>query len=56
LTPADRRACIDALTELLAAGRLKHTIGARFPLADVAAAHEAVEGGRLIGNVVVDVA
>ena len=39
---------------MLEAGTLKHTIGARFPLDDIAAAHEAVEGGKVIGNVVVE--
>lgn len=53
LTPPDRRAALDGLSELLAAGRLSHTIGARFALDEMAAAHEAVEAGRLIGNVVV---
>lgn len=54
LTPADRRIALDGLTKLLANGRLSHTIGARFRLNDIAAAHEAVEGGKVMGNVVVD--
>jgi NADPH2:quinone reductase len=36
-------------------GRIKHAVGARFPLAQIAAAHEAVEGGKVIGNVVLDI-
>jgi NADPH2:quinone reductase len=36
-------------------GALTHPIAARFPLDDLAAAHEAVESGKLIGNVVVDI-
>jgi NADPH:quinone reductase-like Zn-dependent oxidoreductase len=36
----------------LEAGKLQHAIGATMPLADVAAAHEAVEQGRVMGNVV----
>jgi len=56
LTPQDRRAVVDGLSELLAGGRLLHTIGARFRLDDIAAAHEAVEGGELIGNVIVELA
>lgn len=51
----DRAAVIDGLTEMLTAGTLTHAIGARFSLGDIAAAHEAVESGRLIGNVIVDV-
>jgi NADPH:quinone reductase len=43
------------VTQLLAQGRLSHTIGPRFDLDDIVAAHEAVEGGKAIGNVVVDV-
>ncbi len=54
LTPEERRAAITDLTWMLEAGTLKHTIGARFPLDDIAAAHEAVERGKVIGNVVVD--
>lgn len=43
------------VTSLLAAGRLKHTIAQRFPLAEIAAAHEAVESGSVVGNVVLDI-
>jgi NADPH2:quinone reductase len=56
LTPHDRRAVVDGLSQLLASGRLSHTIGARFRLDDIATAHEAVEGGELIGNVIVELA
>jgi NADPH2:quinone reductase len=55
LGAADRLAAVDGLTRLLAAGQLAHTIGGRWPLDDIAAAHEAVEGGARVGNVVVDV-
>ena len=51
----DRRAVIGELSRLLAERRLSHTIGARFSLEDVAAAHEAVERGTSIGNVVVEI-
>ena len=54
LTPQDRRAVVDGLSQLLAARSLLHTVGARFKLNDVAAAHEAVEQGGVIGNVVVE--
>ncbi|QAU36076.1 NADPH:quinone reductase [Janthinobacterium sp. 17J80-10] len=56
LTPEQRRQGLDAISDLLAAGRLKHAIGARFSLDQIADAHEAVEGGKVMGNVVVDVA
>lgn len=54
LNPTDRRVALDGVTELLASGRLSHSIGARFTLNDIAAAHEAVEGGKMMGNVIVD--
>jgi NADPH2:quinone reductase len=54
LAPHDRHAGIDGLTQLLADGQLSHAIGMRFGFGDVAAAHEAVESGKVIGNVVVD--
>ena len=54
LNPVDRQMAIKNLTDLLANGRLSHTIGARFALDDIAGAHEAVEGGKVVGNVVLD--
>ena len=54
LTAAERCSALEGLNTLLADGRLIHTIGARFALDDIAAAHEAVEGGKVIGNVVID--
>jgi NADPH2:quinone reductase len=54
LSPTDRLVALDSLTRLLANGRLSHTIGCRFKLDEIVAAHEAVEGGKAIGNVVVD--
>jgi NADPH2:quinone reductase len=54
LTPEDRRATLDALAGMLERGDLIHTIGARFPLSEIAAAHEAVEAGATLGNVVID--
>ena len=53
LLPRDREATIAELEALLRAGCLQHAIGARFPLAQIADAHEAVEGGKVVGNVVV---
>ena len=54
LTPVDRQAAIASLTELLQTQQLQHAISRRFALADIVAAHEAVEAGQDIGNVVVD--
>jgi NADPH2:quinone reductase len=52
---AAHRAAARDLTAHLAAGRLKHSIARRFPLAEVAAAHEAMEAGHLNGKVIVEV-
>jgi NADPH2:quinone reductase len=43
------------LAQLLAGGKLRHNIAARLPLAAIADAHELVESGRAIGNVVLQV-
>lgn len=53
LSQDERRAGLGYLDAALAAGMLEHTIGARFTLEHVVAAHEAVEHGQVIGNVVV---
>lgn len=55
LPPVARRAAIRDLTMWLDAGQLDVRVGARFPLARTAEAHEAVESGAVIGNVIVDV-
>lgn len=48
----DRGAGVEELGALLAAGKLKHTIALRLPLAETARAHDLIEGGTLMGNVV----
>ena len=53
---AAHEAAIADVTRCLQAGTLRHLVDRHVPLADIAAAHEAVEGGAAIGNVVVDVA
>jgi NADPH2:quinone reductase len=45
--------CLDELNALLQKNALQHTIAATYPLKDIAQAHEAVEQGQLIGNVVI---
>lgn len=52
LTPSDRETALRGLQALLEEGKLTHTIGARFALNDIASAHEAVERGKVVGNVV----
>nr|WP_295465947.1 NADPH:quinone reductase [Mesorhizobium sp.] len=56
LKPEDRRATTAELTKYLEEGGIKHSVGPRFLLRDIARAHEEVEGGKAIGNVVLDVA
>jgi NADPH:quinone reductase len=53
LLPHDRASAIHTLDRLLRAGQLRHTVGQTFALDDIAAAHEAVESGRVVGNVVI---
>lgn len=52
--PAKAQACAD-ITAWLASGTATHAIAARFPLGQLVRAHEAVEGGRQTGHVVVEV-
>ncbi|TCZ63274.1 NADPH:quinone reductase [Roseicella aquatilis] len=54
LTPAQRALAVDTLQAWLRADLVRHAIAARVPLAECAAAHDAVEGGRFIGNLVLD--
>jgi NADPH2:quinone reductase len=55
LNDDDRRAALDGVSGVLRAGRLQHNVAARFPLDRIAEAHELVESGRAVGNVVVDI-
>ena len=56
LDAAERAAALGAIERALAAGKLITNIGKTFPLADIVAAHEAVEAGNVLGNVVVQIA
>ncbi len=56
LTAAERTAAIKVVTEMIEARRLIHNVALTVPLDDIIAAHEAVEQGRAIGNVVLAVA
>lgn len=55
LEEADRRRAIDTLNGFLARGDLVHQIAARLPLERIVEAHELVESGRAIGNVVLSI-
>ncbi|MGI8527419.1 MAG: NADPH:quinone reductase [Pseudolabrys sp.] len=52
LDQAERERTVGAISHALEQRRLKHNVGQTFPLAEIAAAHEAVEAGA-IGNVIV---
>lgn len=53
LLPADRARAIGDLDTLLRSGQLRHTVAQTFALEEIAAAHEAVETGGAVGNVVI---
>jgi NADPH2:quinone reductase len=53
LTPEERAAALSEITRLLEQNRLIHNVALTLPLDDIVAAHEAVERGKAMGNVVV---
>ena len=55
LAAADRARATAVLNRLLARGDLQHNVIERMTLDDVVKAHEAVEAGRLVGNLVLRV-
>ncbi len=56
LTSAEREAAIRTITEIMTTRRLIHNVAATFALDDIVAAHETVEAGKALGNVVVTLA
>ncbi len=56
IPPADRAGGLAELDVLLRTGHLRHTVALRLPLERIAEAHDRIEAGGLIGNVVLDVA
>jgi NADPH2:quinone reductase len=52
LTADERTRAVDAITRMLEANRLKHNVAQTYPLAEIVAAHQAVESGKVAGNVV----
>lgn len=55
LDPAERKAAIAGLTDLLEHGALPIRIGAAFPLEQIVLAHERQESGDVIGNIVMEI-
>ncbi len=55
LDAADRARATATLQRLLSRGELRHNVAERLPLAQIVKAHEAVEGGKLAGNLVLQV-
>jgi NADPH2:quinone reductase len=55
ISKAERDEAIGEITDLLKQGRLVHNVAMTFPLKDSVAAHEAVESGKVPGNVVLTI-
>jgi NADPH2:quinone reductase len=56
ISPEDRAAALAMMSRMLSDHTLTHAVAQTFPLSEIAAAHEAVESGRLIGNAVLQIA
>jgi NADPH:quinone reductase len=54
LSPEQRKKTIGAITGMLEAGTLQHAIAACFPLDRIVEAHETVERGTAMGNVILE--
>ena len=55
LTAQERAAAVGAINRMMEEKRLIHNVAKNFPLADMVSAHEAVEQGKALGNVVVTI-
>jgi NADPH:quinone reductase len=53
LTKEEHQAAIAGITQMLEQNRLVHNIAATFPLDKIVEAHQAVESGKAVGNIVV---
>jgi NADPH2:quinone reductase len=53
LTADERARAVSDITRMLEANTLKHNVAKTYPLAEIVAAHECVEQGRTLGNVVI---
>jgi len=55
LTADERSRAIADITRMLEANTLKHNVAKTYPLAEIVAAHETVESGKIVGNVVMTI-
>jgi NADPH:quinone reductase-like Zn-dependent oxidoreductase len=55
LKPEERARAVTDLTRLMEAGQIRHAIAATYPLKRIAEAHQALESGAVIGNIVLEV-
>jgi NADPH2:quinone reductase len=55
ISAADRAAGIAEVNQLMEAGKLRHTVAQHLPLERIADAHDIVERGETMGNVVLDI-
>ena len=55
LNEAERAAAVADLARMMASGALRHDVLHRFPLGQIAEAHELMESGSVLGNIVVDI-
>jgi len=55
LEAEDRAGTLDEINTLLRGDKLQHAVALRLPLKDIARAHELVEKGAVVGNVVLDI-
>jgi NADPH:quinone reductase len=53
LTAAERETAVTTINRMLQSGTLINNVALTLPLSDIVAAHEAVESGKIMGNVVV---
>jgi len=55
LTADERSRAIADITRMLEANTLKHNVAKTYPLAEIVAAHETVESGKIVGKVVMTI-
>lgn len=55
LNDVERAAAVADLTRIMVSGALRHDVRHRFPLHQIAEAHELMESGAILGNIVVDI-